>query len=123
MDKIRIILTLLHQKVNFSSRGGSLKQQYQADPVFACAKRSDFIAMLSPISCHGQYLYLHAFLYLYFYSSFFLHTPLASLWFEPNGDCCDDTLSIEVGFGDMVPSRSFLGYEESLFGKMQVIHA
>ena len=26
----------------------------------------------------------------------------------------------EVGFGDMVPSKSFLGYEESLFGKLQV---
>ena len=44
------------------------------------------------------------------------------LCFEPNGDCWDATLFIEVGFGDMVPSRSFLGYEESLFGKMQVLH-
>ena len=31
-----------------------------------------------------------------------------------------DMMCIEVGFGDMVPSKSFLGYEESLFGKFQV---
>ena len=27
----------------------------------------------------------------------------------------------EVGFGDMVPTKSFLGYGESLFGKLQVL--
>jgi len=33
---------------------------------------------------------------------------------------CFITLST-VGFGDMVPSKSFLGYEESLFGKLQML--
>jgi len=33
---------------------------------------------------------------------------------------CFITLST-VGFGDMVPSKSFLGYEESLFGKFQML--
>ena len=32
---------------------------------------------------------------------------------------CFITLST-VGFGDMVPTRSFLGYEESLYGKFQM---
>ena len=27
----------------------------------------------------------------------------------------------QVGFGDMVPQKSFLGYEESLYGKFQML--
>ena len=52
---------------NFRRRlkGGCLLVQYQADAAFSVAKRSDFIAVLLPISCHGQYLYLHFYLQLY----------------------------------------------------------
>ena len=46
--------------------GRLLVQQYQAEAAFSSAKRSDFIAVLSPITCHRQYLYLHFHLYLCF---------------------------------------------------------
>ena len=44
--------------------------QYRADAAFSVAKRSDFIAVLLPISCHGQYLYFLRFLFVFVCQSY-----------------------------------------------------